>query len=71
MAQFLISTFQLHLPRIAQQSEGNVFTRRNYLCARRKEGTDVNLKFIWAITGTEELAQSNSVKDSSQWMRVK
>ena len=45
--------FQLHLPRIAQQSEGNVFTRKNYLCARSEEGTDINLKFIWASTGTK------------------
>ena len=40
---------------IAQQSEGNIFTRRNYLCARPEEGTNINLKSIWAITGTKEL----------------
>ena len=46
--------FQLHLSRIAQESEDNVFTRRSYFCARPEEGTDINLKFIWAITGTKE-----------------
>ena len=47
--------FQLHLSTIAQQSEGNIFTKRNYLCARPEEGTNINLKFVWAITGTKEL----------------
>ena len=46
--------FQLHLSTIAQQSEGNVFTSRNYLCARPEVGTDINLKFVWSITGTKE-----------------
>ena len=47
--------YTLHLSTIAQQSEGNIFTRRNYLCARPEEGTNINLKFIWAINGTKEL----------------
>ena len=50
-----IIDFQLHLSRIAQQSEGNVFTRRSYLCVRQAEGTDINQKFVLAITGTKEL----------------
>ena len=47
--------FSTHLSTIAQQSEGNIFTRRNYLCATPEEGTNINLKFVWAITGTKEL----------------
>ena len=47
--------FQLHLSRIAQKSEGKVFTRKNCRRARPEEGTDINLKFIWAITGTKGL----------------
>ena len=27
----------------------------NYLCARPEEGTNMNLKFVWAVTGTKEL----------------
>ena len=50
-----IIRFQLHLSTIAQQSEGNIFTKRNYLCARPEEGTNVNLKLVWAITGTKKL----------------
>ena len=50
-----LEDFQLHLSTVAQQSEGNVFTRRNYLCARPEEGTNINLKFVWAFTGTKEL----------------
>ena len=45
----------MRLSTIAKQSEGNVVTRRNYLFARPEEGTDINLKFVWAITGTKEL----------------
>ena len=47
-----LSGFQLHLSTIAQQSKNNVFTRRNYLCERPEE--DINLKFVWVITGTKE-----------------
>ena len=50
-----IKSFQLHLSTVAQQSERNVFTRRNYLCARPEEETNINLKSVWAITGTKEL----------------
>ena len=46
--------FSTELFRIAQQSDSNLFTRRNYLCSRPEDGTDINLKFIWAITGTKE-----------------
>ena len=39
------------------QTEGKVFTRRIYLCLRPAEGTDINLKFTLAITGTKEVSQ--------------
>ena len=51
----IIKGFQLHLSTAAQQSEDNIFTRKNYLFARPEEGTNINLKFVWAITGTKEL----------------
>ena len=63
--------FQLYPSRTAQQFEGKVFTRRNYLCVRPAEGTDINLKLIWAITETRNWTQSNSIKNSNQWRRVK
>ena len=47
-----VKGFQLQQSRIAQQSEGKVFTIGNYLCVRPAEGTDINLKFNWTITGT-------------------
>ena len=66
--------FQLHLSRIAQQSEDNVSQEDNTcvrdeksICIKKivfkhfihfskaRRGADISLKFIWAITGTEEL----------------
>ena len=63
--------FQLHLSTIAQQSEGNVFTRRNYLCARSEEGTDINLNSFGLSIGQKNSAQSNSDNNSNRWISVK
>ena len=44
-----------------------VFTRKKYLCVRPAEGTDKYLKLIWTI---KNRAQSNSVEDSNQLLRL-